>query len=256
MKILVINASPRGAKSNTMYLTDAFVRGLMSSGDCRVKTFELASLKISQCIGCFSCWKTTPGQCVFSDDAQHVLDYMLAADIVIWSFPLYFFGVPSKMKALLDRQLPLTSPLMSGSEDVLINGGHKFRFNISGKKIVLISTCGFYYAPATYDGVRGQFNMIYGKSGYEQIFCGEGELFNKPYLKKKLDSYLIHIEQAGRELLAGGITAETRASFEKVLYPTKLYAEIADKSWGVTDDDFIPNDEKITDRVEKIKNNF
>lgn len=253
LNVLIINASPHGDKSNTLQLTDAFVRGLKEAGECKVKSMPVHSLKFSECRGCFSCWRTTPGKCVYSDDAVNVLDHMLAADIIIWSFPLYFFGVPARMKALLERQLPLMSPMMSGSEDVLINGGHKFRFDMTNKKIVLISTCGFYYTPSTYDGVRRQFDMICGAGGYEQVFCGEGELFNKPYLRKKLDAYLAHIEQAGREFAAGGISPETRANFEKVLYPTRMYAQIADQSWGVSEDDFTPNDQETALRVKNIK---
>lgn len=255
LDIVVINASPHGEKSNTMHLTGAFVRGLSAAGECRLKTFDLREYKISQCIGCFSCWRNTPGKCVFVDDTREIFAHMIAADVVIWSFPLYFFGVPAKMKALIERQLPLMSPMMGGNEDVLVNGGHKFRFDAGIKKNVLISTCGFYYAPSTYDGVTGQFDMIYGPGGYEKILIGEGELFNKPYLKKKLDAYLVHIEQAGREYAAGGITTETRANIEKGLYPTKFYAEIADRSWGVTEKDFIPADEELLARVKNIKHN-
>lgn len=256
MNILVVNASPRGARSNTMHITKAFTEGLCGAAECRIKTFNLCEMKISQCLGCYSCWRQTPGQCVQRDDAQYILDYMLAADVVIWSFPLYFFSLPAKLKALIERQLPLNSPFMSGCEDVLTNGGHKSRFGGEDKKFVLISTCGFYFTPSTYDGIIRQFDMIYGPGGYEKIFIGEGELLNKPYLKKKLDAFLAEIKQAGAEYAGGGITESTRAKINKVMYPEKFYAEIADKSWGVNEDDFASADEETRARVKKIKQNF
>ena len=62
---------------------------------------------------------------MLKDDMSNVLDEILAADIVIWSFGLYFFNVPSKLKNLIDRQLPLSLPFMvkeSGSSGHQING--------------------------------------------------------------------------------------------------------------------------------------
>ena len=62
---------------------------------------------------------------MLKDDMSNVLDEILAADIVIWSFGLYFFNVPSKLKNLIDRQLPLSLPFMvkeSGSGGHQING--------------------------------------------------------------------------------------------------------------------------------------
>lgn len=251
MNIVVINGSPR-KNSNTMHLTDAFVRGLESASECNVKVFDLKEMNVNNCVGCFTCWRHTPGKCVIKDDAEMILDYVFSADVVVWSFPLYFFSLPAKMKALVERQLPRMSPFMSGSEDIMVNGGHKYRFDITKKKHILISTCGFYYTPSTYDSVRRQFDMIYGVGGYEQIFCGEGELFNKGYLKKKLDGYLANVEQAGREYAVGDITAETKAKAEKELYPTKFYATLADQSWGVTEEDFSVNDEATQSRMENI----
>ena len=256
LKVLVINASPRGQKGNTIKLTDAFVEGMRSAAECSVKTFDLRTMKISQCVGCFSCWRETPGACVFKDDVEMILDYLLAADVVIWSFPLYFFGMPSKLKSLFDRQLPLMTPIMSGNEDTMINGGHKFRFDSGKKRFMAISTCGFYYTPAIYDGITGQLNMVYGEGGYERIFVGEGELFNKPFLKKKIDAYLVHVHQAGREFALGGITDETRGRVTEMIYPIKFYADIADRSWGVSEDDFKPRDEETLARVNKLKKTF
>lgn len=56
MKILVINGSPKGAGSNTMHLTRAFLEGM---GENEVREFTVASSKIAGCKGCFCCWNKT-----------------------------------------------------------------------------------------------------------------------------------------------------------------------------------------------------
>ncbi|MEE0929390.1 MAG: NAD(P)H-dependent oxidoreductase [Acutalibacteraceae bacterium] len=59
------------------------------------------------------------------------------ADITIWSFPLYYFGVPGKLKNLIDRQLPMSLPFMENRNDGIGNGSHLSRYNMSGKKLLL-----------------------------------------------------------------------------------------------------------------------
>ena len=112
MKILAINGSPKGKRSNTWRLTCAFLEGITvkeeSSGSSptEIETFNIGSLNIKPCLGCFSCWSKTPGECCIHDDMQGVIDKILWADVVVWSFPLYYFGLPGQLKTLIDRTLP------------------------------------------------------------------------------------------------------------------------------------------------------
>ncbi len=117
MNILVLNGSPQGSKSNTMKVTNAFLEGLQQEGHYDISIIEVRSKKIEPCSGCFSCWKDTPGTCVFNDDMSEILDFIIGADLVIWSFPLYFYSMPSKLKALMDRTLPLNLPFMDTNPD-------------------------------------------------------------------------------------------------------------------------------------------
>ncbi|MGN0375344.1 MAG: NAD(P)H dehydrogenase, partial [Butyrivibrio sp.] len=63
MKLLVINASPKGEKSNTFRLTKAFIMGMNAKEPVDIRCMEVSSLHINSCKGCFVCWHTTPGQC-------------------------------------------------------------------------------------------------------------------------------------------------------------------------------------------------
>jgi len=188
MNVLVLNASPKGEKSNTYQLTKAFLAG-MAEGSQAVETRKVAvnRLNIRPCLGCFSCWNKTPGKCCITDDMGQVLENMLWADVTIWSFPLYFFSVPGPLKNLMDRQLPLSLPFMSEDGSESGSGGHPARYDMSSKRTVVISTCGFYTAEGNYDGVCSLFDHICGKNQYTTLFCGQGELFRVPELKQRTD---------------------------------------------------------------------
>lgn len=234
MNILILNGSPKGAKSNTIKLANAFVEGL--GGGSTVETAELQKLDIKGCRGCFACWKATPGKCVIKDDMAGILEKMKLADMIIFSFPLYYFGVPGVMKNMIDRQLPNVLPFMEERTDGVGSGSHRARYDFSKKKYVLISTCGFWSAAGNYDAVLGMFDHICGKSNYETIFCGQGELFSIPELSGRTDEYLGYVKQAGADYAAGGISAATREKLGELLYPKAVFEEMADASWGVSRD--------------------
>lgn len=233
MNILVINGSPKGTRSNTYRLTKAFLEGI-AENDCETAVEELTAnrLNMKPCLGCFSCWNKTPGRCCMEDDMQEVLQKILWADVTIWSFPLYFFSLPGALKVLMDRQLPLSLPFMS-REDENGSGSHPARYDMSGKRTVVISTCGFYTAKGNYEGVTSVFDHLCGKGGYETIFCGQGELFRVPELSGRTGEYLEFVRQAGKEFGSGGISEETRARLEELLYPREIFESMADASWGI-----------------------
>ena len=56
---------------------------------------------------------------------------LLSANLVIWSFPLYYYSVPGLLKNLIDRQLPMSLPFMCESRDGNGSGGHPSRYDRS-----------------------------------------------------------------------------------------------------------------------------
>ena len=236
MNILAINGSPKGKRSNTWRLTSAFLRGITAreKSACgqtpAVETLHVAKLDIKPCLGCFSCWSKTPGTCCLHDDMQAIIEKILWADIIIWSFPLYYFGLPGPLKNLIDRQLPMSLPFMSVEAQ---SGGHPSRYDMSDKRTVVISTCGFYTAKGNYSGVTDLFDRLCGKGAYTALFCGQGELFRVKELAERTDEYLSQVEKAGEEFAGGGITGETRAKLDQDLFPRDVFEAMADASWGV-----------------------
>lgn len=234
MNVLVLNGSPKGAHSNSYQLTKAFVAGMREGeADLQVQEVAVSRLNIRPCLGCFSCWNKTPGKCCIEDDMAQVLEKLLWADVTIWSFPLYYFSVPGGLKNLIDRQLPLLLPFMEESGGETGSGSHPTRYDMRGKRTVVISTCGFHTAEGNYEGVRHLFDHICGKDGYTAVFCGQGELFRVPDVRQRTDEYLRFVQQAGREYMAGGIGKETREKLNQPLFPRKVFEMWADASWGV-----------------------
>ena len=230
MNVLLINGSPKDRRSNTYRLSAAFLEGLRRSAEVAVKEVCAAKLDIKPCLGCFACWNKTPGKCCIQDDMAAVLEDMLWADVILWSFPLYYFSVPGKLKTLIDRQLPMNLPFMTQDS---ASGGHPSRYDMTGKRHVVISTCGFYTAQGNYDGVDALFTHMCGKGNYTAIYCGQGELFRVKELSARTGEYLSWVSDAGAEFAQSGISAATREKLSNLLYPREVFEAMADASWGV-----------------------
>lgn len=241
MNVLVLNGSPRGEKSNTMKLTGAFLDGLKEALPINQEVLTVSKMNIKPCIGCFHCWSKTPGKCCIPDDMASVIDKILASDLIIWSFPLYYYGLPSHLKALMDRQLPMLLPFMAKGENIAQSGSHPPRYDLSQKRWVLISTCGFYTPKGNYDSVFLQFDHYLGKGNYEFIASGEGELFQVPELKNRTEEYLTHVKMAGLEFASGAISPKTTLALEELLYPRDVFEQMADASWGLKDSGSVPS---------------
>lgn len=230
MKILMINGSPKGKNSNTYKISTAFVQGIKEKINIEYEEIYVNTLNIKPCLGCFSCWNKTPGECVIKDDMKNVIDKILWADMIIWSFGLYYFSVPSNLKTLIDRQLPLVLPFMEKNSET---GSHPTRYDMSNKKHVVISTCGFYTTRGNYESVNLMFDHFLGKDRYEKIYCSQGELFRVPELSERINEYLSYVKKAGNEIIQGNISNETKEKLDTMLYPRETFEAMADASWGI-----------------------
>ena len=240
MKILLINGSPKGKRSNSLKLAYSFIEGFKNGctddeESISIDELHIASMNIAACKGCFACWQKTPGICCIKDDMQKVIGKLIDADLILWSFPLYYFNVPGILKNLIDRQLPMSLPFMSSKQNGYGSGSHDFRYDMEGKRHVLISTCGFYSAVGNYDSVLRMFDHFLGKGNYTTIFCGQGELFRVKELSARTDEYLASVKCAGSEYaMTGTISEETDAILHTLLYSRDVFEKMADASWGIS----------------------
>ena len=240
MKILLINGSPKGKRSNSLKLAYSFIEGFKNGctddeESISIDELHVASMNIAACKGCFACWQKTPGICCIKDDMQKVIGKLIDADLILWSFPLYYFNVPGILKNLIDRQLPMSLPFMSSKQNGYGSGSHDPRYDMEGKRHVLISTCGFYSAVGNYDSVLRMFDHFLGKGNYTTIFCGQGELFRVKELSARTDEYLSTVKCAGSEYaMTGTISEETDAILHTLLYSRDVFEKMADASWGIS----------------------
>ena len=99
MKVLGIYGSPRKG-GNTDMLLDEALRGAETAG-AEISSIRCCDLKISGCHECGGCDQT--GQCVIDDDMQQVYPKLLEADVIILASPIFFYGISSQAKAVIDR---------------------------------------------------------------------------------------------------------------------------------------------------------
>lgn len=100
MKILGINASPKGNESKTLQLVKSVLKGAESEG-ADVELIDLYKLRIEYCTGCGACYAT--GECPQIDDFEELLDRILNTDGIVFGAPNYINSVPAPMKAFFDR---------------------------------------------------------------------------------------------------------------------------------------------------------
>ena len=229
MNILVLNGSPKGEKSNTVKLTNAFLEGINASGENAVTLVNISKKRIEHCLGCYICWKKTPGTCIIDDDMSELIKMYINSDLIIWSFPLYYFGMPSKIKAFLDRLLPTNLPSINIKENQKC--GHPARYDLSHQMHILISSCGFYSVEGNYDALFKQFEIMFGKK-LSRIICPEGELLSVPELSGRTNKYLSDVKTAGKEFfLHKSFSVETLRNLDKLFYPPEIFVKLANMSW-------------------------
>lgn len=100
-QILLLAASPRPEGTSDV-MAHLFAEGADAGGvTCHFRPLRAA--RIRPCRGCGRC-AAAPFRCPLSgDDADALFADIIAADLVFWAAPIYFYGLPAHAKACLDR---------------------------------------------------------------------------------------------------------------------------------------------------------
>ena len=99
MKILGIMGSPR-IKGNTDLLLDEALKGAQCQG-AEIEKIIVDKLNISPCKEYYGC--LNDGNCVIKDDMDNIYPKLLQVDGIIIASPIFFYGITSQLKALIDR---------------------------------------------------------------------------------------------------------------------------------------------------------
>jgi len=104
LKILGISASPRGKANSYYLLTRALDAAEEIITDAEVDSYVFAKKTFSGCIHCYGCRKKgNEGICVIKDDYHDLAARWVAADMIIYSVPVYHMSIPGQLKCFIDR---------------------------------------------------------------------------------------------------------------------------------------------------------
>ena len=218
MKILVLNGSPK-KKSDTMVLTNAFLSGIEKNGSHEIFVMNIFEMKISSCRGCFGCWQVKNKHCVIDDDQNQILDLYPEMDLIIWSFPLYCYGMPSHIKAVLDRTIPLNQMKME-----IVDGRTRHLPMVDFSKIhtVVISGCGFPNYEHNFEGLSRQCDLCFGN--LTKIFVPETPLLNIQEAKPVTEPKVLSFENAGEEYAKNfSLSPETIENLQSLMISKEDY---------------------------------
>lgn len=99
------------------------------------KYIDLSSLRILNCLGCFSCWVKTPGACVIKDDAPWVYPLIAKAENLIYVTKVVWGSYDIPFKTLFERSIPIQKAFIR-----LHNGEtHHEQRDVKEKKAVIIA---------------------------------------------------------------------------------------------------------------------
>ena len=228
MKILVLNGSPKREESDTLEITRAFLEGMKEAGEQEVETIHVIDSHIEYCKGCFACMRNG-GTCLLEDDMRQILEKILSSDLLIWSFPLYCYGMPAPLKALLDRTLPLSSMAMQKVGD---RYEHIGQADFSHLRYLMVCGCGFPNSKHNFEPAMAQFRLCF--SGHATILTvPESPMFHAPEASVVTKPRLALVRQAGAQYATTGEIEEgLLAEIGSPMIPEEQYAAIVNGGIG------------------------
>lgn len=126
MKILVLTGSPH-KNGTSFYLANQFIKCAEES-DHKITRYDAAFLKLEGCLGCKYC-RTHDNMCIRHDIIDEINKEVLAADVLVFATPLFFFGISAQLKTLIDRFYAILKDLQKQKEN-----------NVQ-KKYMILTTC-------------------------------------------------------------------------------------------------------------------
>ena len=222
MKILVFNGSPKKEDSDTLHITRAFLEGMSEQEPHDIRTIHVIDRHIEFCSGCLACMRNG-GICRHKDDMRDILEQILASDLLLFSFPLYCYGMPAMLKNLIERTLPLSSLAMQKVGD---RYEHVGQADFSHLKYVMICGCGFPNSTHNFEPAVAQFRLMF-PGNHTVITVPESPMFNAPEAAMVTVPRLELVKEAGRQYAkTGAIDPSVLAQIGSPMIPEETYAQI------------------------------
>ena len=175
MKVLGIYGSPRQGGNSDMLLDEA-LKGARDAG-ADVSSVRCCALQIAGCVECGGCDET--GECVVQDDMQNVYPLLLQCDVIILASPMFFYGMTSQAKAVIDRcQALWCRKRLKGP------GGQKRALRQGGGYLICV---GATKGKTLFDGVElvakyfyDALDLPYGRGVFIRSVEGKGDIAKHP----------------------------------------------------------------------------
>ena len=222
MKILILNGSPKRDKSDTMHITRAFLEGMQETAPQEIHVIDVIDRHIEYCTGCFAC-KRNGGTCIYDDDMKAILNEILESDLLLFSFPLYCYGMPAPLKALLDRTMPLSSMAMQKTGD---RYEHVGQADFSRLRYMMICGCGFPNSKHNFEPAAAQFRLCFPGDN-TIITIPESPMFSASEAAIVTEPRLTLVQKAGKQYAeTGEIDAGLLDEICSPMIPEEQYAAI------------------------------
>ncbi len=252
MKVLALNGSPRMKASSTYHMLTPLLEGMGAAG-AETELIHIRKLDLEVCIGCYTCWVRTPGECIHKDKDSMVaaLESYNTADLVVFGTPLYHFSMSGIMKTFIDRTLPRIEPWLITHPDIPGVTFHPERFH-KPNKMMLVSPCGFPEFEH-FESLVATFRHMARMERLEyigEILRPGAEALSRRSLQGLFTSYYDLIRMAGEQIVQeGGISDELQAELRKDLFPggKQAFYDMAGAYWEQQMDRFkVPEEKRRT----------
>lgn len=185
MNILHLDSSALGERSATRVLTAAAVkRARLHAGKATVTYRDLDAAPLPH----LSAAQLSGTHVESAAEAERVLAEFLDADLVVIGAPMYNFGIPSTLKAWIDR---------------VAVAGRTFRYTADGpqglaggKRVIVATAAGGMHAGQPTDFVEPYLRQVFGFLGIDDITVvrAEGVALSAGHRQQAIDTALAAIE--------------------------------------------------------------
>lgn len=149
MRTLVLGCSPR-RDGNSNALAEAAVAGARDAGH-ETEHLHLSDLVTGMLDDCRTC-RRADGSCSIDDGYERLLlEHVLPADGLVFATPLYWYGMPGRLKSYFDRLFCYSAESSPVADEV--------NARIVGKRVGLLVSCEESYRGATL-GLEAQFQEL------------------------------------------------------------------------------------------------
>ncbi|MEW5815194.1 MAG: flavodoxin family protein [Spirochaetota bacterium] len=192
MNTLILNGETSDSSETILYRVKETLIDECKTRGRQVTAYDLASMEIKPCNGCFHCWVKTPGLCIIHDAQAEILKSMVKSDLIVLLTPITFGGYSSNLKKVLDRFIPILLPFFK----TVNNEIHHFQRYKQRRRLVAVGTL-----PEADEEAEGIFRYLLKRNGVNMDATNIASLI----LYEKMDA--VEVKRNLQELLATGEAA-------------------------------------------------